>query len=156
MISPIVSHRSPYAAIPKTRLLTTHANPSVHFGHGAGHVHADGRTCTDKHCSEGKKGERQFFWQPLWNWVKETWQKIKDFCSRLIEKLKGQESATTTASTSPITPTTPAAQVPTTQDPKNHDHQEGHGQHVAHDHKHGKCCGGHPPHAQGSHAKGHP
>ncbi len=123
----------------------------VRFGHGPGHVHADGQTCSDKNCTEGHKGERQSRFQQFLDWVKATWQKVKDFCASLFGNSKPQEASTTAANvpaaaTTPVPPEQPATQTP-------HKHEN----HAGHDHKHGSCCGGHSSHHDGhkSHSHSH-
>ncbi len=112
---------------------------SVRFGHGPGHVHADGQTCSDKNCTEGQKGERQSRLQQFFDWVKEVFGKIKDFFSGLFGKSKPQASTAAAAST-PAATTTPATEEQAkTQTPQGHHHErEGHHQHSADS----KCCDG--------------
>jgi hypothetical protein len=108
----------------------------LRFGHSHEHVHADGSTCKDKHCTEGKKGERQFFLQPFFDWVKATWQKFKDFVSRLSGKSKPQASNTTSAS-APAAPTPASADKPAPASHNHHHDGAGHHKHSAD----GQCCG---------------
>ena len=116
---------------------------NVRFGHGPGHVHADGQTCNDKNCTEGQKGERQSRLQQFFDWVKATWQKIKDFFSGLFGKSKPPAS-TAAAASAPAATTPPATKEQTKkQTPHNHEH------------KHGQCNGNHLPHSDRHHNHGH-
>ncbi|WP_303672899.1 hypothetical protein [Vampirovibrio chlorellavorus] len=136
MISSI-AHRPVYTPNPLRTGTPSRSLPqsSVRFGHGPGHVHADGQACSDKNCTEGQKGERQSRFQQFFDWVKATWQKFKDFCASLFGQSKPQETTTTAASTPAVTATPAPAEQPATQ--TSHKHES----HTGHDHKHGQCCG---------------